>query len=133
MEKIDRLGWAEGICLTAYGLRIGIRVSQAAALERIAACLPPGWQPAEGPFVDYLYSLKLGGAGARGNVRNYHLVYFGLTRLARTMDFDEALEALEAHLQLCVADEAPERVFVHAGVVGWHGQAIVLPGRSHSG
>jgi hypothetical protein len=27
----------------------------------------------------------------------------------------------------------PYRVFVHAGVVGWKGKAIVIPGRSHSG
>jgi predicted ATPase len=32
-----------------------------------------------------------------------------------------------------VATEAPRRVFVHAGVVGWKGQAILVPGRSYSG
>jgi len=28
---------------------------------------------------------------------------------------------------------SPRRVFVHAGVVGWRGQAILIPGRSFSG
>ena len=32
-----------------------------------------------------------------------------------------------------MAAETRERVFVHAGVVGWKGHAIVIPGRSRSG
>src|SRR5438045_8281052 len=40
---------------------------------------------------------------------------------------------LESHLRLCVAELAKHRVFVHAGVVGWKGKAIVIPGRSYSG
>jgi hypothetical protein len=32
-----------------------------------------------------------------------------------------------------VAEQARERVFVHAGVVGWRGKAILLPGRSYTG
>ena len=43
------------------------------------------------------------------------------------------LEALERDLQLYVAEQALRRVFVHAGVVGWRGRAIVIPGRTMSG
>jgi hypothetical protein len=32
-----------------------------------------------------------------------------------------------------VAEVSPQRLFVHAGVVGWQGRAILIPGRSHSG
>ncbi|HVS20619.1 MAG TPA: hypothetical protein VHD88_02160, partial [Pyrinomonadaceae bacterium] len=35
--------------------------------------------------------------------------------------------------QLTVAEYAPRRVFVHAGVVGWKDRAILIPGLSHSG
>src|SRR5262249_37215640 len=28
---------------------------------------------------------------------------------------------------------ARERIFIHAGVVGWHGRALLVPGRSYSG
>jgi hypothetical protein len=28
---------------------------------------------------------------------------------------------------------SPRGIFVHAGVVGWQGQAILIPGRSHAG
>jgi len=51
----------------------------------------------------------------------------------RTHDLEEALAQLELDLELYIADRAPRRTFVHAGVVGWNGQAIVIPGRSFSG
>ena len=64
MEKIDRLGWAAGICFETFGLRVGIRVNKPEILERVRALLPPGWQPAPPPYVHYLYSLRVGGASA---------------------------------------------------------------------
>jgi len=36
-------------------------------------------------------------------------------------------------IRLLVADFAPELVFIHSGVVGWKGKAIVLPGNSFYG
>jgi len=131
MQKIDRLGWAAGVCLKAYGWRIGIRVNKPEALDRVMACLPPGWEPSEPPFVDYLYSLRIG--GTRAHVRSYHLLHSALRLAARTMDLDQAYEVLEGDLQLFLAEHARDRVFVHAGVVGWRGRALLVPGRSHSG
>lgn len=133
MQKIDRLGWADGLCFTAYGVNFGVRVNDPTALDRVQTCLPPGWQPAESPFVQNLYSLRVGGARPGSRTNNFHLLYFGLTQLARTMEREEVFDALEGHLHLTVAATARERVFVHAGVVGWNGRAIVIPGRSHSG
>ncbi len=43
------------------------------------------------------------------------------------------METLASELQLYVAEHAKRRVFIHAGVVGWRGQAIVIPGNSMSG
>ena len=45
----------------------------------------------------------------------------------------EILEALHATLMVAVADLCPDRIFLHAGVVAWHGKAILLPGPSHAG
>jgi serine kinase of HPr protein (carbohydrate metabolism regulator) len=36
-------------------------------------------------------------------------------------------------VQLTIAEYAPRRVFVHAGVVAWKGAAILIPGLSYSG
>jgi hypothetical protein len=133
MEKIDRLGWAAGIIANVYGLRVGVRVNDAEMLDRVAERLPPDREPASVPFVDFLYSLRVGKPDPRRNTRNFHLLYFGLHRLARTMDLDEVFDELEGHLQMRVALFATRRVLVHAGVVGWRGRAIVVPGYSRAG
>lgn len=44
-----------------------------------------------------------------------------------------SLSDLIDDLHLSVALHAQEHVFVHSGVVEWHGKAILIPGRSHSG
>jgi hypothetical protein len=66
-------------------------------------------------------------------MRRFHLLYQGGVRLARTMVLEEALDLLELDLHLSVATRARQRLFVHAGVVGWKGQAILVPGYSFSG
>jgi hypothetical protein len=133
MDKIDRLGWAAGIAFTAYGLSVGIRVSDRSVLDRVKALLPPGWKPAAKPTVRRLYSLIVGGPTHRAGVRRFNILYSDAARLLRSHDLEEMLGQLELDLELYIADRAPRRTFVHAGVVGWNGQAIVIPGRSFSG
>ena len=133
MEKIDRLGWAAGLSLVSYGRRIGIRSNDPDILDRLHKHLPPGWKPSSSLTVERLYSLIAGGPGARAGVRRFNLLYGDISRLARSRDIDEVLETLESDLRLFVAQAARRRLFIHAGVVGWRGQAILLPGRSMSG
>ena len=133
MDKIDRLGWAAGISVSAYGLRIGIRVSDPEVLERVLNRLPPGWKSSKSVTMDRMYSLVVGGAGSQPNVRRFNLLYAGPARLSRTMDLDQLLEQFESDLRLYVAEWARRKLFVHTGVVGWRGRAIVIPGRSYSG
>jgi hypothetical protein len=133
MEKIDRLGWASGLSFCAYGARIGIRVNEAWVVERLPRYLPPGSEPSSSGIVDILYSLWIGGVSERPGVRNYHLVYAGARRVVRSLDLDEALGQLESVLHFGVALMARRKLFVHAGVVGWRGRTIVIPGRSLSG
>lgn len=133
MEKIDRLGWAAGISFTSYGLRVGIRVNDPQVLESLTARLPPGWKPAPTPVVDRLYSIIAGGRRQRPGVRRFSLLYENHVRIARTLNLEQIIEALASTLRLHVAEMARRRLFVHAGVVGWRGRAILLPGRSFSG
>ncbi len=133
MEKLDRLGWAAGLAFEAFGVRVGVRVNRAQALEMIGPLLPPGWKPARTPRVDYLYSLIVGDTRPGERVRRYHLVYSGVTRLARTLNLEEALRLFELDLHFYIAEAARRYVFVHAGVVGWRGRALLLPGLRGSG
>src|SRR6185295_10176403 len=133
MAKIDRLGWAAGLAFISYGARIGIRVTDPAVMERLLPYLPPGWKPAASPVVDYLCSLRVGGNAARSGLRHFHLLYRNAAVVARSLALEEVCDALESHLRFGVAINTRRRLFVHAGVVGWHGRAIVIPGRSMSG
>ena len=133
MKKVDRLGWAVGFSLKSYGVRIGIRSNDASVLDRVCEHLPHDWETSSSPVVDRVYSILLGGAGPRANVRRFNLLYGDHLQLARSTDLELVLERFESDLRLFVAELAKHRVFVHAGVVGWKGKAIVIPGRSYSG
>ncbi|MBD0370427.1 MAG: hypothetical protein ICV60_06295 [Pyrinomonadaceae bacterium] len=133
MEKIDRLGWAAGIAIKSYGVSVGIRTNDARALDALIERLPPVWQPARSAVVERLYSVFMGGPGSRPNVRRFNLLYGDMQRLARSVDEEQVYDALESDLQLHVAEHAPNRVFIHAGAVGWRGLAIIMPGSSFSG
>src|SRR6267142_5644997 len=133
MAKIDRLGWADGMSFISYGVRVGVRVNDASILKDVIARLPPGSKPATLKVVDQLYSVIGGSANPNAKVRRLNLAYWNLLRIARSRNFDEVLEALESHVQLTVAEYAPRRIFVHAGVVGWKDRAILIPGLSYSG
>jgi hypothetical protein len=61
------------------------------------------------------------------------VLYQDIARIERTQDLAQLFEALSSDLRMYVAEYAKKRVFVHAGVVGWRGQAILIPGRSFSG
>jgi hypothetical protein len=133
MDKIDRLGWADGFSFRSHGLTIGVRVTDQSVLAQVRRFLPPGWRPSRSPLVEHVYSIVVGGEGPRPGLRRYNLLYAGPGRLARSMDFEDVLGAFESNLHFYVAQFARRRIFVHAGVVGWAGQAILVPGRSFSG
>lgn len=133
MQKLNRLGWAAGVAFTSFGLNIGVRVNTPDVPDDVMACLPPDWVRQDSPVVDYLLSLRLGGVRPKPGVREFHLLYSDLRPSARTMDRDVALTILETEIQLHIARQAQNRIFVHAGAVGWRGRAIVLPGKSHAG
>lgn len=133
MAKLDRLVWADGMSFTAFGVRVGVRVNSKATLNALVRRLPPGSKPSGVRTTDHLYSMTGFADEPRGRVTRFNLGYWNLTRFARTRSFDDLLEQFESHVQLTVAEYAPARVFVHAGVVGWNGQAILIPGLSFSG
>jgi hypothetical protein len=133
MAKLNRLPWAAGMSFEAYGVRIGVRVTEPSVLDDVIGLLPTGWKPRRNPRVDHLVSLVVGDRERRGTIRRLHLLYAGSFRAFRTAELDEALRFLEYHFEEYVAQMAPRRIFVHAGVAAWRGKAILIPGRSHSG
>jgi hypothetical protein len=134
MKKLDRLGWAAGISLLAYGVRVGVRVSEPELLARVTGCLAPAWRLAQACAVERLYSLVSSTRQSlRPGLRRFNLLYANTRRVARAVEIDDVLAALESDLRLYVAQASRQRLFVQAGVVGFNDQAIVIPGHSRTG
>jgi len=127
-SRLDRLPWGARTCVALYGVRLGIRTNLTPLAKAVAGCLPPGCRPSRSREVDETFSLWADPSGSRPS-----RLYVGGRRRARSRDLAQLLALLESELRLCVAARATRRTFVHAGVVGWRGVAIVLPGRSRSG
>jgi hypothetical protein len=123
--------WTAGLALTSYGCRIGVRTTGPALLAQAVERLPPGWRPADSPRVERLYSLAC--HHTRVTPSDVCRLWVNGTARAGPASTESVLDVLESDLQLFVAEMAHRRVFIHAGVVGWHGGAVLIPGRSHSG
>ena len=116
-----------------FGLRIGVRATDRRLLDALGDAPVAGLRPslASSPFVDRLYCLV--GGGRDGLVRRYSLAYADAVRIGRSLDEEAIVAIVRSDLERAVAEHARTRVFVHAGVVGWRGGAIVIPGETQSG
>jgi hypothetical protein len=133
MDKINRLGWAAGFSFQALGVRMGVRVSDRSLLPEIERRLPPGARLTTDRLVDHLFSIVVGGGNRNLPLRHFHVMYADSLRVTRTLEKSELLADVERYLEQTLAVSAPDRLFLHAGVVGWRGRAIMLPGASHAG
>jgi hypothetical protein len=131
-RQLDRRIWSAGASFAAYGFRVGLRANRAEVLTGALAHLPHGWTPARADEVDALYSLAEADS-ERGGRPRYCRLYFGSKLVMRTVGLDLLYGAFERHAELLTAERAQGYLFVHAGVVGWNGEAILVPGRSMSG
>ena len=72
-------------------------------------------------------------AGGSDRTSPSYRVYAGTDLVAEVRRLTDVGGALAAHAEFFVAERAPDHLFVHAGVVGWEGRAIVMPGASFAG
>jgi hypothetical protein len=132
MDKIDRLGWAAGVAVQVFGVRIGIRVSDPLVREAVLSRVPAGWTRIQSAVVDRLYSIVTPLIHRR-NVRHLCVLYGDHTRLSRTERIEDLLDYFESDLDLHIAANSQNQLFIHAGGVRWKGRTILIPGRSHTG
>ena len=128
MAKLDARGWPVHVSANAYGILVGVRASDSSAIPALRRVLPPGAEPIGAKAVDVTYSLLLG-----RNSEETHIAFENDRCIAQEADLDAVLAAVESELHFKVAVEARTHLFVHAGVVGWKGGAVLLPGRTHAG
>ncbi len=129
----DRLtprgNWTRGGVVSAYGLRIGIRADTDDRFAALARMLPPGSiaSRGRGGRVDRLYSASAAGHDGQVDIA----VDDGVVMPA--VELQSGIEWVEGDLHHYVATFSRRLLFVHAGVVGWCGRAILVPGTSFAG
>ncbi len=134
LARLDVLEWPAGAVLESHGVRYGIRASSPEALDATRRILPDGTVEVDDPEVSCLFSVIAGDEQrVAGRPRRLSLAYQEHVQLARERTLEPVLDVLRGFVRLRVAEHCPDRVFVHAGAVGWRGRAIVIPGRSYSG
>jgi hypothetical protein len=110
----------------AYGVPAVIYLDAPELVPHVETILPPGWERREPADDDPFFTL------ARRDRVSYTVEY-GDGGVSGSSDLDVALAVLEARLRSFVAVRAPEHIFVHAGVVGLGGRAVVIPSPSFGG
>jgi hypothetical protein len=126
-------GWVAEHCFSAYGLRFGLRSNDPAALARVRPFVPFGWQETSAGAVDILYSLCVASPSKHQGQQHDCLLYAGPALIARAAELESVLIVFNKHAELLTAFGARDCLFVHAGVVGWQGRALIIPGRSMTG
>jgi hypothetical protein len=117
---------AESMAVEVFGVSVEV-TGEAAHLAAVRDFLPPNARPVAGAPASGGFALvSSGGDGL------WELVCDGQS-VAGRMDTAVALGVLDARLRMHIALNAPDHIFVHAGVVGIDGRAIVLPGPSFAG
>jgi hypothetical protein len=133
MEKLYRLVGAAGMRFRAFGVPVGIRVNQPSTLDILSGRLPPESRHQEAGPVKRLYSFYVNREPRQRGVRRFHTVYSDHQILRRSENETDLYQEFERDVDSFIAETSTTKLFVHAGVIGWNGRAIVIPGRSFSG
>lgn len=110
----------------SFGVHFQVAANDPETWASLGAYLPFGSQPSPeqmGPSRIYSFETEAG----------IYTLAADNTELTRSEEPARVLEAFESDAQLFIAEHSPVGIFVHAGVVGWKGRALVFPGRSFSG
>jgi hypothetical protein len=128
MAESARLDREEEIAFESFGVRVRVTADTPQVLERVPALLPPDAKPCPASTVEGSRSIAI--LGQPGGTYDFLIDRSPVTE---GIDVDFALTLLEAQLRIIVGLHAPNRIFVHAGVVAHEGRGIVLPGLSLAG
>jgi len=118
------------VSCSAFGVQIALR-TQTDLLEHLPSPLIPVAPSENSGNAQHVRYEFVETRSAEG--RPLFVVAKDGARLFASSDVRAAARTLESRIHLQVAALTDQVVFVHAGVVAWHGQALILPGPSHSG
>jgi hypothetical protein len=111
----------------SHGVRYLLDLPGSDDFAQLDPHLPPDWRPARGARFDYHYLVE------EPREHGEFVLLRNGDEIVRRSYAGSLLEILEADIRFTLSLTAPRRTFIHAGVVGWDGGAILLPGRSRAG
>ena len=123
----------------AFGVKIGIEAEKILHLEKIYRLLektfPNGFEKVEQQEIEYRFIIKSNKTEKTEKTEKGER--FELFRNDEKVIEDAGgeffFQMVESEIRITVAEFAVARVFLHAGVVAWKNQAIVIPAQSYSG
>ncbi len=114
----------------AYGVKVSIEAEKSSYLDEIyrqlAKVFPSGLEAVADSEIEYRFFIKRTKSIGYELYRNDEKV---IEEPVRKIFFD----AVETQIRVTIAEYARSKVFLHAGVIGWKGRAIVIPAKSYSG
>lgn len=114
---------------SSYGVTVQVRFNTLEIFDLLLSYLPPGWKYCSSVEVDIEYFFV---TEILSSCKKY-IVFRNREKLIEAATLEAALDAFDSDLRLRIAVAVQDKLFVHAGVVGWKDKAIVIPGRSFSG
>jgi hypothetical protein len=118
--------------IRSFGVQFELSANHAELLRCALPYLPPGSKQSISGSRGARYSL-LRYCPSSPSMDPAYRLYRNGRRLFSCVDREEFFERFSAVIALRVAETSTIRTFVHAGVVGWGGRAILIPGRSFAG
>ena len=107
-------------------MRFHVSLDPPGLREHVERILPPGWKPCDPADTTGSFALR------RADNESYDvMIGTNAGLLGGTLEI--AIAMLDAEIRMFVASNAPDRTFVHAGVVAHGRGALVIPGESFSG
>jgi Rps23 Pro-64 3,4-dihydroxylase Tpa1-like proline 4-hydroxylase len=122
------------VALSGYGLEVRLVDAVGAGLcQRLRDALPPEFAALSEPGAAVVsYAVTTGRIHGIPERSRYCVIRDGVDQFSASTE-EEVFGWLQQDIDKTVARRSRERLFVHAGVVGWRGLGIVILGRSRTG
>ena len=129
MKKTDP--WKNHLAIESFGVRLSVYCERRELLEeieeRISRILPENFYRKIPPRT------ALHRFSVRRSRKTPYVLFKGRRKIEYGSEKELVLKYLDWQMRLTIAEYAVGRVFLHAGVVGWRGKAIVIPAKSFQG
>lgn len=115
----------------SFGVRIIIDSNNPQILREVEARIPKifpnGIEKVNGEEFDHSFFIE------EKPDENLFEIYKNAEKIEWWINKDALLDYLDSQIRITIAECSVSKVFIHAGVVAWNGNAIIIPGRSYSG